>query len=69
MKIPFDQLENHEPKDTASYSPQPTRESPNMIVNICLPECDGGLGIGFNMRPTMKCVVYKLYQEQSRAAA
>jgi hypothetical protein len=56
MKMPFDSPENHESRDTASPRKQMTRESSNMVVNVCLPEYDASFGIGINRRFTMRYI-------------
>jgi hypothetical protein len=68
MEMPFDHLENHESSDTASHRTQSTREGPNMVVNLCLPECDASLGIGLSIQLTVRCVADEPYQGQDRAA-
>jgi hypothetical protein len=67
MEMRFDQLDDDGPRDTASHCPQPTDEIRGKVVNLSLPECEVSLGIGLNMRLTMRYVASQLYNAQGPA--
>jgi hypothetical protein len=46
-----------------------TRKSSNIFVNLCMPECDVGFGIGLSRQLTMRYMAYELCQEQHLASA
>jgi hypothetical protein len=69
MKRTFELLKNLEWRDTANPRKEMTCKSSNIFVNLCLPECDVGFGIGLSSRLTMRYMVYELCQEQHLAAA
>jgi hypothetical protein len=69
MKRTFELLENLDWGDAANPRKEKTRKSSNMFVNLCLPECDVGFGIGLSSRLTMRDMAYELCQKQHLAAA
>jgi hypothetical protein len=69
MKRTFELLKNLEWRDTANPRKEMTRKSSNIFVNLCLPECDVGFGIGLSSRLTMRYMAYEFCQEQHLAAA